>query len=87
MKKKTQTQAQEMPELASIKGLTKNAVIGRDTAYIHVGIPIADKGQIWRMMARPRMLEILNFAVEKYVLTGEERRMIDQVISLINAKP
>jgi hypothetical protein len=87
MKKKTQTQAQEIPELTPIKGLTKIAVIGRDTAYIHVGIPIADKGQIWRMMERTRMLQILDYALNKYALSGEERRMIETVISLINAKP
>jgi hypothetical protein len=86
-KTKTQTQAQEMPELEPIKGLSKGDVIGKDTAYIHTAIPVDAPGQIWRMMARPRMLQIFTYAFNKYKLDATERMLVHQAIFALKQKP
>jgi len=76
-----------MPELAPIKALSKIDVVGKVTADIHSGLPVDDTVQIWRMMARPRMLQIFTYAFNKYKLDITEQGLIQQAIFALKQKP
>lgn len=90
--KKTQTQAQASPH-RSVE-LPKRVVIGGRNSYISPYQPLNpsrrndEAPQMWQVMEPNRMRAILEHSLAKHVLTGEERRMIEQVIDYLKtAKP
>jgi hypothetical protein len=73
--------------------LPKKVVIGGRNSYISPYQPLNpnrrndEHPQMWQVMEPNRMRAILQHSLAKHVLSGEERRMIEQVIGFINAKP
>ena len=88
--KKQSTQAQAAPH-RSVE-LPKKVVIGGRNSYISPYQPLNpsrrndEHPQMWQVMEPNRMRAILEHSLAKHTLTGEERRMIEQVIGFINAK-
>jgi len=70
-----------MPELAQVKGLSRGDVIGRANSYIHTGIGLTEKGQIWLMMEKKRMLQIFTYALNKFAFINAHREMVEDAIN------
>ena len=83
MKKKTQTQAQGQPEITPIKGLSRGDVIGRENSYIHTKLALTQKGQIWLMMDKFRMIQIFTYALNKFAMIQAHRQMVEDAIDYL----